>query len=60
MAVIVYMLKFIPISYWITLPIQIVVGLCVFILLCRITKIEEYKEMMNMIKPLVAKFSNKH
>ena len=55
MAVIVYMLKLIPISYWITLPIQIVVGLCVFILLCRITKIEEYKEMINMIKPLLNK-----
>ena len=55
MAVVVYMLKFIPISYWITLPIQIVVGLCVFILLCRITKIEEYKEMLNMIKPLLNK-----
>lgn len=55
MAVIVYMLKFIPISYWITLPIQIVVGLCVFILLCRITKIEEYKEMINMIKPMLNK-----
>ena len=60
MAVVVYMLKFIPVSYWIILPLQILVGLGVFILLCRITKIEEYKEMMNMIKPLVAKFSNKH
>ena len=60
MAIVVYMFKFIPVSYWIILPIQIMVGLCVFILLCRVTKIEEYKEMMNMIKPLVAKFSNKH
>ena len=55
MAVVVYMLKFIPISYWIILPIQIVIGLGVFILLCRITKIEEYKEMLNMIKPLLNK-----
>ena len=59
MAVVVYMLKFIPISYWITLPIQIVVGLCVFILLCRITKIEEYKEMINMIKPMFNKIIGK-
>ena len=55
MAVVVYMLKYIPMSYWIILPIQIVVGLGVFILLCRITKIEEYKEMMNMIKPMLNK-----
>ena len=31
------------------------VGLGVFILLCRITRIEEYKEMMNMIKPMLKK-----
>ena len=55
MAVVVYMLKYIPLSYWIILPIQIVVGLGVFILLCRITKIEEYKEMINMIKPMLNK-----
>ena len=59
MAVVVYMLKYIPVSYWITLPIQIVVGLGVFILLCRITKIEEYKEMMNMIKPMFNKIIGK-
>ena len=55
MAVVVYMLKFIPMSYWIILPLQIVVGLGVFILLCRITRIEEYKEMINMIKPMLNK-----
>ena len=55
MAVLVYMLKFIPVSYWIILPMQIVVGLGVFTLLCRITKIEEYKEMMKMIKPMLNK-----
>ena len=59
MAVVVYMLKFIPVSYWIILPIQIVVGLGVFILLCRITKIEEYKEMINMIKPMFNKIIGK-
>ena len=55
MAVVVYMLKYIPMSYWIILPLQILVGLGVFILLCRITKIEEFKEMMNMIKPVLNK-----
>ena len=55
MAVVVYMLKYIPMSYWIILPLQILVGTSLFILLCRITKIEEYKEMMNMIKPVLNK-----
>ena len=59
MAIVVYMLKFIPVSYWIILPIQIMVGLGVFILLCRITKIEEYKEMMKMIKPMLNKIKGK-
>lgn len=53
MAVVVYMLKFIPVSYWIILPIQIMVGLGVFIMLCRITKIEEYKELTNMTKSML-------
>ena len=55
MAVVVYMLKYIPMSYWIILPLQILVGTSLFILLCRITKIEEFKEMMNMIKPVLNK-----
>lgn len=55
MAIIVYCLKFLPISNWFILPMQIAVGLIVFILICKITKIEEYKEVMNMIKPVLNK-----
>lgn len=55
MAIVVYCLKFLPISNWVILPIQIVVGIIVFFFLCKITKIEEYKEVTNMIKPVLNK-----
>ena len=55
MAVIVFCLKYLPISNWFILPIQIVVGIIVFFFLCKITKIEEYREVTNMIKPVLNK-----
>ena len=54
-AVVVFILKYLPMSNWIILPIQVVVGLVVFILLCKLTKIEEYAEMLKMIKPMLNK-----
>ena len=54
-AVVVFILKYLPMSNWIILPIQLVVGLFVFILLCKLTKIEEYAEMLKMIKPMLNK-----
>ena len=55
MAVIIYLLKYLPISNWIILPIQIVVGILVFFILCKITKIKEYKEVLNLMKPVLNK-----
>lgn len=59
MAFVVYCLKFLPISNWFILPIQIVVGIIVFFFLCNITKIEEYKEVLGMIKPIWNKIKRK-
>lgn len=55
MAIVVYILKYLPISNWIILPIQIVVGIFVFFILCKITKVEEYKEVLNLMKPVLNK-----
>lgn len=55
MAAIVYFLKYLPLSYWIILPIQIIVGTVVFLLFCRITKLEEYGDMMQIVKPMFNK-----
>lgn len=42
--ILVWPLKYLPISFWIILPLQIVVGGCVFFMFCKITKIQEYDE----------------
>lgn len=54
-AISVWFLKYLPISNWVILPIQIVVGLSVFIVLCNITQLEEYKETKNLVKPFFNK-----
>ena len=56
-ALAVYFFKYLPITYWIVLPLQIFVGFSVFILLTR--KMEEYKELKSMIMPAVLKLKNK-
>lgn len=43
-AIVVYLLKYVPLSFWYILPIQIFVGASLFFVICRITKIEEYRE----------------
>ena len=60
MAAIVFFLKYLPLSSWIILPIQITVGLLVFLILCKLTKLEEYNEMLKIVKPIIVNFSNKH
>lgn len=55
MAVIVFCLKYLPLSNWLILPMQIILGILVFFFLCKISKIGEYKEVMNMIKPVLNK-----
>ena len=49
MAVIVFVMKYLPLSNWVILPIQIVVGGLVFFALCRLTKSSEYKEMEHLL-----------
>lgn len=49
----VYFLKFLPVTNWIILPIQIIFGTTVFFVITR--KMEEYKEIKNMILPVVKK-----
>ena len=55
MAIVVYLLKYLPLSNWFILPIQIAVGLLVFILLCKVSKIEEYMEVLNVMKSVLNK-----
>ena len=49
----VYFLKYLPISNWIILPLQIVFGLFCFILICWLTKNNEYLEIKSIVKPVL-------
>ena len=54
-AISVFFFKYLPMSNWVILPIQIVVGVVVCIIACRKSQLEEYNEVMNMIKPVLNK-----
>lgn len=49
MAIPVYLLSFLPISEFIVLPIQIVVGIAVALTLCELLKREEYLELKKIV-----------
>ena len=49
-AIPVFLLSLLPLSCWIILPIQIVVGTLTFFLVCHLTKMGEYEEIMSMVK----------
>ena len=51
----VWFFKYLPISDWVILPIQIVVGIGVLLALCHILKLEEYSEVKKIVLPLLAK-----
>ncbi len=55
----VFFFKYLPLSYWIILPVQIVVGICVFFLLCRLTSSSEYDDLKGMLMPYIKKFEKK-
>lgn len=52
----VYFFKYLPISNWIILPIQIVVGVTVFFMVCKATRIKEYDELKEIIMPYSGRF----
>ncbi len=51
-AIVVYFLKYLPFSYWIILPLQLIIGGILLFLICEKTKMEEYLEL----KTIVASF----
>lgn len=56
----VWFLKYLPISYWFVLPLQIVVGIAVFFVVCRLTKMPEYDEAKQLLSPVVQKIKKKN
>ena len=47
-AVLVYTMKFIPITYWAILPLQILLGIILIFIICETAKTSEYKEVKGM------------
>ena len=54
-AISVWFLKYLPISYWIILPVQLIVGATVFFVVCNVLKINEYQEVKQMLMPFIKK-----
>lgn len=55
----VYPLKYLPFSNWTILPVQIVVGILSFFIICTLFKPEEYIELKNIILPYICKIFKK-
>lgn len=55
LAMAVFFLKYIPISYWFVLPLQLLVGVVTFIVICEKSKIEEYQELKIISKKVIDK-----
>lgn len=58
-AISVWFFKFIPISNWIILPIQVFVGVIVFIIACRLFRIPEYNETKQLFEPFIDKLKRR-
>jgi Flp pilus assembly protein TadB len=58
-AVSVWFLKYLPLSYWVILPLQIVVGMTVFFTACKLTKMREYEDAKELLDPFMKKIRRK-
>lgn len=56
----VYFFKYLPISYWIVLPIQLLVGTIVLFLLCEKIKLPEYLEVKEIVINVFRKVTSKN
>lgn len=55
----VYFLKYLPVSNWVILPIQILIGVALFLVSVKITKSEEYGEIKVICEPYLSRKKNK-
>lgn len=55
----IYFLKILPMSNWIILPLQLVIGVVVFYVVCKTMKIKEYDEMKLLLEPIINKIKRK-
>ncbi len=55
----VFFIKYLPLSYWIVLPIQIAVGVGVFLLLNEKLQLAEYKDLKGILGEYIGKLLNR-
>ena len=55
MAIPVFAINFIPISPFVMLPLQIIVGVTITIVICEVTKLSEYLEIKGIAMPIINK-----
>ena len=51
----VFFLKYLPVSYWLVLPLQLLVGTVTFCVVCEKIKLEEYLELKDILKKYFTK-----
>lgn len=59
-AISVYFLKYLPLSNWIILPVQIIIGICVFLVICEFCRPMEYLEMKEISVSFIKKIATKY
>jgi O-antigen/teichoic acid export membrane protein len=50
----VFFLKYIPITFWIVLPLQIIVGMTVFLVICHYFHVSEFEELKGIAMPYLS------
>lgn len=55
-AISVYFLKYLPVSNWLILPLQILIGVMMFFFVCNRTKLQEYVELKEIAVKSFSKF----
>lgn len=58
-ALAIWFLKYLPVSNWVILPIQLVIGIIVFFFICKAANIPEYNEVKQLIMPMFRKIVKK-
>lgn len=56
----VFFLKYLPISYWLILPIQFIVGMVVLYFVCETIRIPEYVELKGIFSNIIQRFFIQH
>lgn len=51
----VWPLKFLPVNYWIILPLQFLLCLILFLVSCKVTRLEEYEYAKQLLAPFIRK-----